>query len=416
MAPDGEGEAAASAAAAVPGAYPRLRTACPSGIRRFAGAATEQPLCMAQTTGGKPHAGPGTGAARGTEAAATADPAVSADPVGTPDAAGTPDPAATADAAARDGETRRTVWVALAANLVICLAKVVAGIVSGSPALLSEAAHSIADSLNEVFLLASLRRSRRPADARHPFGYGMERFFWSLLAAVGIFVTGGCFSVFQGVQAFRSGGSESHDGYVIGLLVLLLALAAEGASLGRALLQVRRSARTEGRGMAAEIRASRDPALRTVLAEDGTACVGVLLAIAGITLHLVTGNIAYEAGASVLIGLLLVYVAYALGRAARVQLVGEAADPAFQRQVREFLVRQPEIDTVAAMLTMRLGPDSVLLAARIDLTPGYDSETVEDAMVRIRCEARGRWPGLDQVFLDVTDAAAARGRAHRSDV
>ncbi|MFI5864056.1 cation diffusion facilitator family transporter [Streptomyces sp. NPDC051546] len=308
----------------------------------------------------------------------------------------------------QDTETRTTVWVALAANLAISVAKAIGGIVAGSPALLSEAAHSIADSLNEVFLLASLKRSRRPADARHPFGYGMERFFWSLLAAVGIFVTGGCFSVFQGIEAFRSGGNETRHGYVIGLAVLVISLAAEGASLVRAVLQVRRAARQGGRSMAAEIKAGHDPALRTVLAEDTTACVGVLLAIAGIALHMATGEIAYEACASILIGILLVYVAYTLGRAARTQLVGEAADPAVQRQVRAFLLEQPEIDTVTALLTMRMAPDSVMAAARIDLTPGYDSETLEDAMVRIRSEVRGRWPELDQVFLDITDVAATR--------
>ncbi|MEV7417216.1 cation diffusion facilitator family transporter [Streptomyces sp. NPDC089919] len=308
----------------------------------------------------------------------------------------------------RDDETRKTVWVALGANLAICVAKAVGGVIAGSPALLSEAAHSIADSLNEVFLLASLKRSRRPADARHPFGYGKERFFWSLLAAVGIFVTGGCFSVFQGIEALHSDGSESRQGYLVGLAVLVVALAAEGASLARALLQVRTAARKAGRGMAAEIRAGRDPALRTVLAEDSTACAGVVLAIVGIVLHMATGEIVYEACASILIGLLLVYVAYALGRAARGQLIGEAADPDMQREVREFLTAEPEISSVTALLTMRLGPDSVMLAARVDLTPGYDSETVEDAMVRIRAVARGRWEELDQVFLDVTDAAASR--------
>lgn len=315
----------------------------------------------------------------------------------------------------RDDETRKTIWVALAANLAICVAKAVGGVVAASPALLSEAAHSIADSLNEVFLLASLKRSRRPADARHPFGYGMERFFWSLLAAVGIFVTGGCFSVFQGIEAFRSDGTESRHGYVVGLAVLVVALAAEGASLLRALLQVRRAARAADRTMAAEVRAGRDPALRTVLAEDGTACIGVLLAIVGIALHMATGDIAYEACASILIGILLVYVAYTLGRAARVQLLGEAADPAVQKEVAEFLTRQPEIDAVTALLTMRLGPDSVLLAARVDLTPGYDSETVEDAMVRIRHGVSRLRPELDQVFLDVTDVSAARRAAVAAD-
>ncbi|MFD9380582.1 cation diffusion facilitator family transporter [Streptomyces sp. NPDC059999] len=318
-------------------------------------------------------------------------------------------------ASERDGETRITVWVALGANLVICVAKGVGGVIAGSPALLSEAAHSVADSLNEVFLLASVKRSRRPADERHPFGYGKERFFWSLLAAVGIFVTGGCFSVFQGIEAFRSGGSESHKGYVIGLIVLFAALLAEGASLVRAVRQVRGEARKAGRSTTEEIRQVRDPALRTVLAEDSTACAGVVLAMIGMALHMVTGEVAYEAWASILIGVLLVYVAYTLGKGARAQLIGEAADPAMQSEVRALLRRQPEIDSVTALLTMQLGPDSVLLAAGIDLTAGYDSETVEDAMVRIRDELKARWPELDQVFLDVTDAAAARRAAEREE-
>ncbi|MET9961407.1 cation diffusion facilitator family transporter [Streptomyces sp. NPDC006326] len=313
-----------------------------------------------------------------------------------------------AAAGGRDGETRLTVWAALAANLAICVAKAVGGVIAGSPALLSEAAHSVADSINEVFLLASVRRSRRPADERHPFGYGKERFFWSLLAAVGIFVTGGCFSVFQGVEAFRSGGGASHEGYVVGLIVLLVALLAEGASLLRAVFQVRRAARAAGHGIAEEVRQGRDPALRTVLAEDATACVGVVLAMAGMALHMATGRVAYEAGASVLIGMLLVYVAYVLGKGARAHLIGEAADSGLQDEIRALLEAQPEIDSVTGLLTMRLGPDAVLLAAGIDLTAGYDSETVEEAMVRIRTELKSRWPELEQVFLDVTDAAAAR--------
>ncbi|MFE2875879.1 cation diffusion facilitator family transporter [Streptomyces roseus] len=313
----------------------------------------------------------------------------------------------------QDSETRYTVWVALVANLVISVAKAVGGVIAGSPALLSEAAHSVADSLNEVFLLASVKRSRRPADQRHPFGYGKERFFWSLLAAVGIFVTGGCFSVFQGIEAFRSGSSESHEGYLVGFVVLFVALLAEGASLARAVRQVRRAAAASGHGMGEEIRTGRDPALRTVLAEDSTACAGVLLAMAGMGLHLATGQVAYEASASILIGVLLVYVAFTLGKGARDQLIGEAADPGMQRAVRELLRQQPEIDSVTALLTMRLGPDSALLAASIDLTPGYDSETVEDAMVRIKKELKTRWPELDQVFLDVTDAAGARRTAAR---
>ncbi|MCX5401403.1 cation diffusion facilitator family transporter [Streptomyces sp. NBC_00102] len=298
-----------------------------------------------------------------------------------------------------DRRTRITVLVALAANLVIASAKTVGGLLSGSPALLSEAAHSVADSVNEVFLLAALRRSRRPADARHPFGYGKERYFWSLLAAVGIFVMGGCFSFFQGFEALRSHEEESgSSGYAVGLAVLGVALVAEGTSLVRALHQVRHE---EG--------GAKDPALRTVVAEDATAVIGVVLAMAGMALHLVTGNVVWEASASLAIGVLLVYVAFRLGRDARDQLIGEAADPELREAIGDFLGRQAEIDNVESLLTMRLGLDSVLVAARVDLSPGIDSEEVERVSVRIRRTMSRTWPQADHVFLDITNAPPTGG-------
>lgn len=290
--------------------------------------------------------------------------------------------------------------VALGANLLIAVAKAVGGLLAGSPALLSEAAHSVADSMNEVFLLAALRRSSRPADHRHPFGYGKERFFWSLLAAVGIFVMGGCFSFFQGVEALRNGAEESFHGYVAGLAVLGVALLAEGASLLRALHQVRRQGGgTEG---------MRDPALRTVVAEDGTAVIGVMFAITGMVLHMVTGQVVWEACASLAIGALLVCVAYWLGQDAREQLIGRAADEDASRRIRALLEAQPEIDSVEALLTMQLGLDSTLVAARIDLVPGLDSEEVEEVAVRVKRSVAHTVPEADQIFLDVTDAGAAQ--------
>ncbi|MDQ0700632.1 cation diffusion facilitator family transporter [Streptomyces sp. W4I9-2] len=300
---------------------------------------------------------------------------------------------------ASDRRTRLTVLVALAANLVIAAAKTVGGLASGSPALLSEAAHSVADSLNEVFLLAALRRSRRPADARHPFGYGKERFFWALLAAVGIFVMGGCFSFYQGLSALRRGDHESPEDYTAGLIVLGVALVSEGTSLARALHQARR-----------EKPGALDPALRTVIAEDSTAVLGVALAMAGMVLHLTTGSVVWEAAASLGIGLLLVYVAFRLGRDARDQLIGEAVDPELRDDLAGFLTRQGEIDNVAELLTMRLGMDSVLVAARIDLAPGIDSERVEEVSMRIREAMADRWPQADQVFLDITNAPPRTGR------
>ncbi|MEU5520449.1 cation diffusion facilitator family transporter [Streptomyces sp. NPDC047860] len=295
--------------------------------------------------------------------------------------------------------------VALAANLVIAAAKAVGGLAASSPALLSEAAHSVADSLNEVFLLAALRRSRRPPDRRHPFGYGKERFFWSLLAAVGIFVMGGCFSFYQGIDALRKGSEEHLSGYIAGLIVLGVALLAEGGSLLRALYQVRKQG---GRG-----RGLRDPALRTVVAEDGTAVVGVTLAIVGMVLHMVTGQVVWEAAASLAIGVLLVYVAYRLGRDARDQLIGEAADPEASARIRELLRAQPEIDSVEALFTMKTGLDTLLVAARVDLAPGLDSERVEEVAVRIKRSITSAFPEAEQVFLDVTDRGSKEAREAR---
>ncbi|MFJ3898066.1 cation diffusion facilitator family transporter [Streptomyces sp. NPDC090083] len=301
---------------------------------------------------------------------------------------------------ASDRKTRVTVLVALAANLVIAAAKAVGGLVAGSPALLSEAAHSVADSLNEVFLLAALRRSRRPADDRHPFGYGKERFFWSLLAAVGIFVMGGCFSVFQGVEALRDGAEETSTGYVVGLAVLVVSLIVEGVSLLRALHQVR----AQGGGR----EALRDPALRTVVAEDGTAVLGVTLAIIGMALHMITGQVVWEASASLAIGVLLGYVAYRLGRDARDQLIGEAVDPELAHRIRELLAAEPEIDSVEALFTMRMGLDSTMVAARIDLVPGMDSERVEEVSVRIKRSLGRAVPEAGEIFLDITDRPAEK--------
>ena len=171
--------------------------------------------------------------------------------------------------------TRRTVLVAGTANATIALAKVIAGVLAGSAAMLAEAAHSLADTLNQGFLLASLYRSGRPADAEHPFGYGKERYFWSLLAAVGIFVADGGFSIFEGVLTIRRGGEAT--GAVFAFAVLVIAFAAEGSTLLRAVRQVRREAAFNGRSLSEQARRSADTtiwALFEDITADRTHCRG----------------------------------------------------------------------------------------------------------------------------------------------
>jgi cation diffusion facilitator family transporter len=166
--------------------------------------------------------------------------------------------------------------VAGLANIAIAVTKLAAGIAVGSAAMLAEAAHSLADTLNQGFLLTSLHRSDRPADRAHPFGYGKERYFWSLLAAVGIFVAGAGFSVFEGVLAIRHGGEAGSP--AVAYLVLAVAFVAEGAALFRAIYQVRREAAGKGRSIREQVRRSPDTTVRTALFEDICALIGLTVA------------------------------------------------------------------------------------------------------------------------------------------
>ncbi len=299
-------------------------------------------------------------------------------------------------------ETKSTVLVALLVNLGVGVVKAAGGMLAGSSALLAEAAHSVADTLNEVFLLFSLSRASRPADRSHPFGYGKERFFWSLLAAVGIFVSGAGFSVAEGVHAIigthhRPPGARE---FGITYAVLAFSLLLEGASLAKALRQVRREAAGAHRRLLTYIRRSPDPTVKTVASEDTIAVVGVLVAFVGTVLRQLSGSAVWDGAASIAIGLLLGYVAYVLGRDTKDLLIGEAADPVVRLVAYQVLRGRPEVQAVKEMLTMQLGPDSVLVAARVQFRPELTAGELQTACTEVEEEMHRRVPALSQVFLD----------------
>jgi cation diffusion facilitator family transporter len=296
---------------------------------------------------------------------------------------------------------RRTVLIALAANASIALAKLVAGVVSGSSAMLAEAAHSVADTMNQVFLLYSLAMGEREADAEHPFGYGKERFFWSFLAAVGIFVAGAGFSLYEGLHRIFGPAVETGS-YGLVYAVLGFALLADGASLVRALRQTRGEAVERRQSYRSYVRASRDPTTKTVLFEDSAAVVGVAVAFAGVALHQATGDQLYDGLASVFIGVLLTVIAVALGRDTKALLIGEAATPDERRAISEIIESHPAVDRLLELLTMALSPDRLLVAARIDLADGLSADGIERASSEIDGQLRERIPMVWQVFLDAT--------------
>jgi len=302
-------------------------------------------------------------------------------------------------------ESKLTVLVAFAANLVIAVAKLVAGMLSGSAAMLAEGAHSVADTTNQVFLLTALRRGKRPADETHPFGYGKERFFWSLLAAVGIFVSGAVFSVYQGVHGLLSGSTESEGRYGVSYLVLAIAFVAEGVSWMRAVAQVRAEAQAAGREFSGHIRASSDPTVKTVISEDSAALVGLLLAAAGLGLHQITGSPVWDNAAAIAIGLLLALVAFLLGWDTKELLIGESADPKLLRALKEALSDYDEVVEVLELLTMYLGPEQLLVAARVDFRDDLGAAEVEQGSSQIAQDLRRRFPEVKEVFLDATPAS-----------
>ncbi|MDT4893570.1 MAG: hypothetical protein QOE97_2605 [Pseudonocardiales bacterium] len=302
-----------------------------------------------------------------------------------------------------------TVLLALGANLGVAVLKFVAGLVSGSGALMSEAAHSVGDCTTEVLLLVALRRSDKPADRKHPFGYGKERYFWSLLAAVAIFVIGAAFSVFEGVHTIVTpGGREA--ALWINYPVLALAAVLEGASFRQAVRTLRRLTRRRQQSVRDYLRAPTDPTVNSVVLEDSTALVGLVVAGAGVGLHQLTGQRYWDGIASLVIGGLLLVAAFVLARANEALLIGQQADVRLVRAIEARLEQADEVDDVVDLLTMLVGTGRILLCARVDFVDSVTAGDLERACARLDQELRDRFPELDEIFIQPASRRDARVR------
>ncbi|MFJ8040586.1 cation diffusion facilitator family transporter [Kitasatospora sp. NPDC096147] len=303
-------------------------------------------------------------------------------------------------------ESLGTVVVAGLCNLGIAAAKAVAGALSGSSAMLSEAAHSLADTVTELLLYAAIKRGSRPADDAHPFGYGRERYLWALLASFATFVGGAVFSVHDGIHTLRYG--EELGSPALSYLVLALAFLLEGISLRRAYRQVRGEGRRFGVGPARYLRHTPDTALKAVFLEDSAALAGLLLAFGGLLGAQLTGSPVWDGTASLLIGLLLAWVAYVLARDNASLLIGRALPQPLEDRIEETLRRQPQVRAVLELVTVVHGPQEVLVAAKVDF-----SELATATEVELACDAaeraiRAELPSVTRVFLDPTPGPGAK--------
>ena len=274
----------------------------------------------------------------------------------------------------------RTVLIALAANLLVAVAKSVAAVVTGSASILAEAAHSWADTGNEIFLLIAYRRSRRPRDHAHPLGYGREAYVWSLLAALGLFVAGAAVSVTHGVQELLH--PEPATDFVVGYVVLAVSFVLEGISFLRSVRQARPTAELMERDLIGAVIGTSDPTLRAVFAEDSAALIGLVIAAFGLGAHQLTGSSTPDAVGSILVGVLLAAVATFLIDRNREFLIGEeAADPRVRAAAIRTLLAQPEVARVTYLRLEFVGPRLVTVIGDVDLT---GDETESNVAVHLR--------------------------------
>lgn len=275
-------------------------------------------------------------------------------------------------AAPSGGESLLTVVIALTANALLALAKSAAAVLTGSAAMVAEAAHSWADAGNEVFLLIAERSGSRPRDEAHPRGYGRATYAWSMIAAFGLFTAGAVVSIWHGVTQLTAESEETS--FLVNYVVLGIAFLLEGISFLQASRQVHGASRRIGMHPLRYVTQTSNPTLRAVFFEDFSALIGILIAFVGIGLHQLTGNGIFDALGSIAIGVLLAFVAVFLIRRNMDYLLGEAPTPETRSRVIAGLLEHPQIERLTYLHLEYVGPQRVFVVAAVDLV-GDDTES-----------------------------------------
>ncbi len=301
-----------------------------------------------------------------------------------------------------------TVIIALAANTVLAILKSVVAVLTGSASMVAEAAHSWADAGNEVFLVIAERRAEKPADDTHPLGFGREAYIWSMIAAFGLFGVGAGVSVWHGIQSL--GAEEAEASYLWAYVVLGAAFVLEGISFMQARREVRRGAERAEVSRVTFLDKTSNPTLRAVYFEDAAALIGIVIAVSGLALHQITHQPVWDAVGSILVGLLLGFVALYLLRRNMAFLVGQIADPRVHERVLEWLRERPEVDSVNTLHLEYVGPGKIFLVGSVDLD-GDDSESqAAQELQRLEEELEAR-PDIARAILSL----AAPGREPQAD-
>jgi len=293
--------------------------------------------------------------------------------------------------------TKQVVWVALAGNVAIAVIKLVASLLTGSSAMFTEAIHSLVDILDQVFLLVGLRRAARPANELHPFGYGLEAYFWSFAVALLIFALGGAVSIWEGVRRILVPQELARPW--INFLVLAASAGFEGVSFAVGYREIQKVVGGREVSLWRFVMDSRDPALFATLLEDGAALVGLAIAAAGVAASAYLRLAWADGVASVLIGVLLAAVALVLANEVRSLMAGEAAHPRVVEAVRKIIVEDPNVEFVDELLSLHLGPESILVGVTLEFRDGLTGDEIQSAAQALSDRVQASDDRIGRIFL-----------------
>ena len=296
------------------------------------------------------------------------------------------------------------VYAALAGNILVTTTKFVAAAITGSSAMLSEGVHSVVDCGNQLLMLLGLRRAARPASETHPFGHGLQLYFWTFVVAVLVFGVGAGVSILEGVNKIRAPQSIEHP--LANYVVIGFALLFEGSTWWFAVKAFRK---TKGRrGWFDAVRFSKDPTVFTVLFEDSAALLGLLAALVGVWLSQAFGWLAADGIASIVIGLILAATASFLAWECQSLLTGEAASPEVRSSIRSIVTAECNVVSISEILTMHFGPADVLAAISLEFDKDKSAAAIEATVSGLEQRIKAAHPEVTRVFIE-----AQRKQAHR---